>query len=201
MPSSVFAERNDDRRYGREMTEGIIAMKREAKDVRKMRKQMQTARHTVGRSRLVTAALGLLVFLSPLGVSEAVDILGFRYGRLERSQEVTRAFESLQIDRRYTYYYSGLGDIPYAVIGIDPAYTLRRGLWSPIDLTPQKLRNWLRQMDAIYDGYRPAGSRILDDTGKPIGVWYSSKRWTTVVIEENKTVAVFAPEPPGFRIR
>lgn len=163
---------------------------------------MQNNRHSDRRPRSqARMLLGLLILLTALSPALSANILGLRYGKLKHSREVTRAFETLQIDARYRYYYSGLGDIPYAVIGIDKAYTLRLGLWQPIDLTPQKLRGWLRQMDAIYDGYPPSGAHILDDAGKPIGVWYSSKQWTTVIIEENDTVAVFTPEPPGFRNR
>ena len=53
-------------------------------------------------------------------------------------------------------------------------------------------------MDNIY-GYPPYGSTILDDNGKQIGIWYSSKQWTTIVIEKDNQIAVFAPEAPGFR--
>jgi hypothetical protein len=67
-----------------------------------------------------------------------------------------------------------------------------------VTLTPQKLRGWIRQMDILYDGFQPYGFDILDDTGKAIGVWYSSKQWTTVILEGDNQVAVFTPEPPGF---
>jgi hypothetical protein len=53
-------------------------------------------------------------------------------------------------------------------------------------------------MDTIY-GFQPYGSKILDNTGKQVGIWFSSKQWTTVVLEENNGIAVLAPEPPGFR--
>jgi hypothetical protein len=38
----------------------------------------------------------------------------------------------------------------------------------------------------------------LDDNGEQIGIWFSSKQWTTVIIEENSEIAILAPEPPGF---
>jgi hypothetical protein len=53
-------------------------------------------------------------------------------------------------------------------------------------------------MDILYDGFQPYGFDILDDAGKAIGVWYSSKQWTTVILEGDNQVAVFTPEPPGF---
>ncbi|MGD8650388.1 MAG: hypothetical protein PVJ77_27905, partial [Desulfobacterales bacterium] len=81
---------------------------------------------------------------------------------------------------------------------IDKVYELRPGTWQEIDLTTPLLRSWVSQMDNIY-GYPPYGSLILDNNGKRIGVWYSSKQWTTVIIEENNEIAVLAPEIPGFR--
>jgi hypothetical protein len=39
---------------------------------------------------------------------------------------------------------------------------------------------------------------ILDNDGNRIGVWYSSKQWTTVIIEAENVIAVLEPEIPGF---
>lgn len=147
---------------------------------------------------LLKGTLCLLLIAGTLLPSLAASIINFRYGKLERSREVTRAFQSLDISGNFNYYTHGLGNIPYAIIGIDKNYTLRQGLWQPVTLTPQKLRGWIRQMDILYDGFQPYGFDILDDTGKAIGVWYSSKQWTTVILEGDNQVAVFTPEPPGF---
>jgi hypothetical protein len=138
------------------------------------------------------------VVTGALFTAHAASIISFRYGQLERSREVTRAFEAAQVSSEYNYYYTGIGNIPFAIIGIDKSHQLRPGMWQPIELTPQILRGWIRQMDIIYDGFPPYGSHILDDNGKQIGVWYSSKQWTTVIIEDDSQVAVLAPEPPGF---
>ena len=131
----------------------------------------------------------------------SIDLINFRYGKLERSKEVTRAFEAVQISADHHYYTSGQGNIPTAIIGISKTYRLRPGLWKSVALTPQKLRSWVRQMEIIYDGFPPYGSRILDDNGNQIGIWYSSKQWTTIIMDEDNQVAVFTPEPPGFRTR
>ena len=53
-------------------------------------------------------------------------------------------------------------------------------------------------MSIVY-GYPPYGFKILDDEGAKIGIWFSSKQWTTVIIEEDNQVAVLTPETPGFR--
>jgi hypothetical protein len=132
----------------------------------------------------------------------AVDIkmpnLNLKYGKLERSRDVTQAFEAPRVLENHQYYVNGWGSVPYAIIAIDRKYKLRKGLWKAVEVTVPLLRSLVHQMDSVY-GYRPSGFRILDDRGKEVGVWYSSKQWTTVVIEEGNQIAVFAPEAPGFR--
>jgi hypothetical protein len=132
--------------------------------------------------------------------SNAIDIpgLNFKYGTLERSREVTKIFETHQVLPDHKYYTHGWGTVPYAIIGIQNKFKLRKGLWKAVEISAPLLRSWIGQMDIIY-GFPPYGSRILDDQGNPIGVWYSSKQWTTIVIEEDNQIAIFAPEPPGFR--
>ena len=132
----------------------------------------------------------------------AIDIelpgLNLKYGKLDQSREVSSAFETPRVLENHQYYYNGWGSVPYAIIAIDRKYKLRKGLWKPVEATVPLLRGWVSQMDSIY-GYPPRGYRILDHKGNPVGVWYSSKQWTTIVIEEDNQIAVFAPEAPGFR--
>lgn len=132
--------------------------------------------------------------------SDAIDIPGLKlkYGKLERSREVTKAFETPRILQDHKYYIHGWGSVPYAIIGVRDKYKLRKGLWKEVEVTVPLLRSWTRQMDNIYD-YPPYGSRILDHKGNLLGVWYSSKQWTTIIIEEENQIAIFTPEPPGFR--
>jgi hypothetical protein len=124
--------------------------------------------------------------------------LNLKYGKLERSRDVTQTFEKPRVLENHQYYLNGWGSVPYAIIAIDRKYKLRKGLWNAVDVTVPLLRSWVHQMDSIY-GYPPSGFRILDHRGNQVGVWYSSKQWTTVVIEEDNQIAVFAPEAPGFR--
>jgi hypothetical protein len=132
--------------------------------------------------------------------SDAIDIPGLKlkYGRLERSREVTKVFETPRILPDHKYYIHGWSSVPYAIIGVRDKYKLRKGLWKEIEVTVPLLRSWTRQMDNIYD-YPPYGSRILDNKGNQLGVWYSSKQWTTIIIEKENQIAIFTPEAPGFR--
>ena len=140
---------------------------------------------------LLPALCGAIDLELPGGIS-------LKYGKLERNSEITKLFQTYQILPDHNYYYSGWGSVPYAIIAVDKQYKLRKGLWKEIEATVPMLRNWVREMDIIY-GYPPYGSRILDHKGQQLGVWYSSKQWTTIIIEEENEIAVFAPEPPGFR--
>ena len=148
-----------------------------------------------------TAIVIITVMLLPT-ICGAIDIelpgLNLKYGKLERSQDVTKAFETPIILENHQYYYYGWGSVPYAIIAINHKYKLRKGLWKAVEATVPLLRGWVHQMDSIY-GYPPSGFQILDHKGNQVGVWYSSKQWTTIVIEEDNQIAVFAPETPGFR--
>ena len=146
----------------------------------------------------------ILIFVSILmglpAFSGALDIPGLKlkYGTLERSQAVTKIFEKPQILPDHKYYIHGWGSVPYAIIGIRDKYKLRKGLWKEIEITVPMLRSWISRMDIIYD-YPPYGSRILDHKGDQLGIWYSSKQWTTIIIEDENQFAILTPEPPGFR--
>ncbi len=129
---------------------------------------------------------------------KSLGLPSFKYGKLKRDPEVNRTFKNYKILPDHKYYTSGRAKIPYAIIGIQNMYVLRPGLWQKINITRPLLRSWVSQMDNIY-GYPPYGSVILDNNGKQIGVWYSSKQWTTVIIEDNNEIAVLSPEIPGFR--
>jgi hypothetical protein len=146
----------------------------------------------------VTVFVFILAVLPSFSAAFEIPLLNLKYGTLERSREVTKIFETSQILPNHKYYTHGWGEVPYAIIAIHDKFKLREGLWQEVDITVPLLRNWISQMDNIYE-YPPYGSRILDDQGNQIGVWYSSKQWTTIVIEEKNQIAIFAPEPPGFR--
>ena len=151
----------------------------------------------------LTTVLMITVGLLLPALGGAVDLelpggISLKYGKLERSSEITKLFETHQILPDHQYYYSGWGAVPYAIIAIDNQYKLRKGLWNEVEATVPMLRNWVREMDMIY-GFPPYGFRILDHNCRQLGVWYSSKQWTTIIIEEENKIAVLAPEAPGFR--
>jgi len=147
--------------------------------------------------------LALIVMTSNVKALEipgvgTINLPSFKYGKLKRDRDVNHIFQTYKVLPDHKYYTTGQGDIPYAIIGIQSKYKLRPGIWNEVELTTPLLRAWISKMDNIY-GYPPYGSVILDDNGQQIGIWYSSKQWTTVIIEENNEIAILAPETPGFR--
>ena len=156
--------------------------------------------------RKIVPWLMIPLFLSAMTITvDAIEIPGFgevnlpsfKYGKLKRDRDTNRAFQKYKVLPDHIYYTSGLSNIPYAIIGIHKKYKLRPGMWRKVQLTTPMLKNWVSKMDNIY-GYPPYGSVILDNNGIKMGIWYSSKQWTTVIIEDNNEIAILAPEPPGF---
>ncbi|UCD81264.1 MAG: hypothetical protein JSW26_07520 [Desulfobacterales bacterium] len=127
-----------------------------------------------------------------------INLPSFKYGKLKRDRNVNRIFQTYEVLQDHEYYRTGQRDIPSAIIGIQKKYKLRQGMWQKVELTTPLLRSWVSRMENIY-GYPPYGSVILDDNSDRIGIWYSSKQWTTVIIEENNEIAILAPETPGFQ--
>jgi hypothetical protein len=157
---------------------------------------MQSRQSDIFRKMIILTCI--LMVLPVFSSALEIPVLKLKYGKLERSRDITNKFETYQILPDHKYYIHGWGTVPYAIIGVQNKFKLRKGLWKEVEITAPLLRSWVSQMDSIY-GYPPYGSRILDHKGNPIGVWYSSKQWTTVVIEEDNQIAIFAPEAPGFR--
>ncbi len=116
------------------------------------------------------------------------------YGTLQRSAEVDREFQSATVLGDYSYYYTGSYYKPKAIIGIRKDYTLVSKLWNPVELTAERLQGWIDQM-TNFKGYalRNLGSKILDDRGEAIGIWYSTEDFTTVRILGEKQVSVYPP--------
>jgi hypothetical protein len=163
---------------------------------------------TVSRTYLFKVMRWLMIYLALTAIaanakSVEIPVIGtinlpsFKYGKLKRDRDVNQTFQTYKVLSTHNYYTSGQASVPYAIIGIDKKYKLRPGIWQEVQLTTPLLRSWVSKMDNIY-GYPPYGSTILDDSGQQIGIWYSSKQWTTVIIEEDNEIAILAPEPPGF---
>ena len=120
------------------------------------------------------------------------------YGRIKRSPELTQAFQSYTVEPDYKYYYYGLTNYPYAIIGIDPAYHISSKVWREIDPATEEFE---KMVYSVWGGdyYSSiSGADILSPTGKKVGVWYSSIWFVAIRFEENNRIAVM-PDTPFIR--
>jgi hypothetical protein len=133
----------------------------------------------------------LLAMLVTLAVACAGN-----YGRLQRSNDVSKVFERHEILADHAYYATGPEARPTAILAIHRSYTLKPGLWRPVNMTPELLS---RLVDAMTDqlGFTPAilGGVITDPAGKQAGVWYSLYRRTTIRFEPEKVIVLSLPSP------
>ncbi len=118
-------------------------------------------------------------------------------GRLTYDKNVTETFKSSQILKDHTYYYSGPEAKPHVIIGIKNSYTLRQDLWKKVDLTPQKLKDWISFMEIEDREYQPLpyGAKIIDIDGNQVGIWYSRQTKPTILRGKNNEIVIYTPNP------
>ena len=95
------------------------------------------------------------------------------YGSYKRDAEIYQAFQSGQVDRNYTYYYNGVGNQVYAIIGIEPKYQIHSKFWREVKPDTEEFKKLTGQIWEDY-GYRTYGADILDPAGIKIGIVYTS---------------------------
>ena len=69
---------------------------------------------------------GLMVFALTVGCAGS-------YGRVTFDDNVTDAFRTHQLPSDYNYYYYGIGNRHYALVGLDPKWELKSRIWREID--------------------------------------------------------------------
>lgn len=120
------------------------------------------------------------------------------YGRINPSNEATRAFEAYQINPSFRYYISGSDVYPNALMGLHRDYRLDpKTLWKEVTMTPAKMKGLVEDMKAKAAEYRlfQHGFEISDDKGRPIGVWYSILTARTVIrTQDDGTIRIDTPE-------
>jgi hypothetical protein len=142
----------------------------------------------------------MLFFMLPailmVSLTDCAGFLQQQYGRMDPSQEAARQFESARTNPNYAYYSTGSDTIPSAILGLDKKRTLATTLWKSLDSSSEKLSSLVSGMQtkALQMGQTVHGFTILDEQGKPIGVWYSllSAR-QPVVIHRDGAVDIYTP--------
>jgi hypothetical protein len=118
------------------------------------------------------------------------------YGAINPDRSVTKAFETFQINPNYNYYYTGSDVYPIALIGLDKKFKIEPDLWKKLEPVPKDFKDMISQMQsrALSMGQIQHGFSILDDQGRPIGVWYSILIATTsLTVKDDGTVVIYQP--------
>jgi hypothetical protein len=120
------------------------------------------------------------------------------YGQINPSSETTGAFEKYRVYPQYRYYISGSDLYPNALMGLHRDYRLDPAtLWKEVEMTPERMKETIEHMKtkAFQFMLFPHGFDILDNNGRPIGVWYSILTARTYVrMEDNGIVMIDTPE-------
>lgn len=120
------------------------------------------------------------------------------YGKLQRDQSLTKAFQNYQVDDGYTYYYLGRNNLPYAIAGIDPRYTLKSEFWQPVEPKTEQFKIMIYWIWTDHN-YEPYGAYIIGAGGEKVGIFYSSIDRVAIYIDNaNKTVSLI-PDTPYLR--
>jgi hypothetical protein len=156
----------------------------------KLKEIMKMIRLKIHISRLPGVIILFFMFLTVLGGCAMSN-----YGRLESSPEITRAFEAYQIMPDHSYYYRGPASRPFVIVGIHNNFELNYKLWVEVDPQSKDFRSVIDRISAQGMGgtTRPWGFRILDHSGRVVGVWYSASRAAAVEVNENNQIVNLSP--------
>lgn len=120
------------------------------------------------------------------------------YGRITPDWEVTKAIEGYRVDPEMRYYISGADLKPAALMGLLKTYRLDPSTtWREVDMSPVKMREIVENMmDRVFIR-KPSlrGFAMSDNSGRPIGVWYSTLEARTFLrMNEDGTVRIDTPD-------
>lgn len=98
-----------------------------------------------------------------------------RYGIFRPSMETTQSYLAFRFDPALSYRISGSDVYPNAIIGVEPAWTLKSDLWKPVAMDGQKMRELVENMKSlgVGSGVLPYGYELFDDREVKIGNWFS----------------------------
>lgn len=117
------------------------------------------------------------------------------YGSFRPSRDVERMFRQGETLPELVYYRYGPASVPQAILALERHLNLTSSFWKPLDLEDTGLGAMVDAMRRQRVESRSLGGwRILDPSGKVIGVAYGD-RPQAVQVRPDGTVAVHPPEP------
>lgn len=138
------------------------------------------------------------------GCAQCVDC-----GKISHSMDVTKTVNTADLEERYNYYtYWRGGFAPMAILGLEKRYTIESSFWNPVIIERGELQDWVveyrstwRHFDDYYGinlDYK--GYRVLDPSGKQVGIYYSTLEWTVFRFLENNVIRVSIPQPSSRQL-
>lgn len=109
------------------------------------------------------------------------------YGRFSRDSDLDQAFNKGEILQELNYYYSGRDSKPFAIIGLDPAYSVPSRFWIAFEPQPEQLKKMSQKVYSRY-GYAYFGSYMLDQEGAVIGIWFYGPHTRSFKVDQQKRI-------------
>jgi hypothetical protein len=136
-------------------------------------------------------------FMAILGAALAVACTMANIGSIRTSAEVTRQFESLQINPNYRYWYLNQENNPFGVIGLDREYGFDGGpVWRAVESDSPTFKKVVGLVESFpVPSSMTTGYTISEHQGRPIGVWYSSIGLGVTIDPATKTVSPSTTSP------
>jgi hypothetical protein len=151
-------------------------------------------------SRFVNRAIdpslaGTLIWLAALLM--IAGCAGANYGGIKHSRDVRQDFETYHVYPDHRYYYLNQENNPYAVVALQPGYTISDPQWREFDPQTGTLEKVVELVKGFPADYRNAyGSYLLDASGNRIGYWYSSLPLRSLRVDrETKKVSILTDKP------
>ena len=116
------------------------------------------------------------------------------YGNLKRDKQVFEVFENNQLSEDYKYFYNGVNNQTYAIVGIDPKYRLESQLWREVEPNTEEFGKIANRLWEDFD-YYPYGATLFDPAGNKVGVWYSSVYFARLKFYEDNQIEVLMDTP------
>ena len=122
---------------------------------------------------------------------------GANYGGIKHSRDVRQAFETYHVYPDHRYYYLNQENNPYAVVALQPGYTISDPQWREFDPQTKTLEKVVELVKGFPADYLNAyGSYLLDASGNRIGYWYSSLPLRSLKVDrETKKVSILTDKP------
>ena len=140
-------------------------------------------------------AAGTLICLGALLIIAGCS--GANYGGIRHSRDVRQAFETYHVYPDHRYYCLNQENNPYAVVALQPGYTISDPQWREFDPQTGTLEKVVELVKGFPADYLNAyGSYLLDANGNRIGYWYSSLPLRSLKVDrETKKVSILTDKP------